>query len=176
MKFNGKSISKRKPIPAIFPRGDGETIILLCGTVNFDDFEGMIPMPKPKMRTHRDGSKTPIVDEPVYLAQISQYADRRVDWMALKSLQSTEGLEWETVEMSDPATWGNYKTELKQAGFADLELVRLVRAIHEANGLSDSKIEEATKDFFDGTLVAGLNLYTRPEEPSSTQSGEVVSD
>ena len=67
--------------------------------------------------------------------------------MILKSLEATEGLEWETVKMDDPETWLNYEKELKDSGLSPIEVGRIVGICMSANGLDERKMEAARDAF-----------------------------
>ena len=66
--------------------------------------------------------------------------------MFLKSLSATEDLEWETVDMSDPDTWGNFAEEL-DAVFTPAEQSAITDIVMSACGFNQDKIEEATRLF-----------------------------
>ncbi len=70
--------------------------------------------------------------------------------MILESLKATPNLEWESVNPSDPKTWGGYENELVDAGFSIPEISRVIDCVFDANGLNQKKIDEATKRFLAG--------------------------
>ena len=67
--------------------------------------------------------------------------------MILQSLRATDGLEWETVNYSDPTTWYAYKVELEKSGLTTADTSRIMSLVISANGLDQKKIDEATKAF-----------------------------
>ena len=69
--------------------------------------------------------------------------------MFIKSLLATDGLQFDTVDMSQPMTWANWQKELS-AVLSTGELSAVIDIILEANGLNDKKIEAATKSFLAG--------------------------
>jgi hypothetical protein len=78
---------------------------------------------------------------------MNEYNSKYNDYLFIKSLEATPGLEWETVNIDDPETWKNVHEELKNADLTPTEIQRIHYGIIEANGLSDAKVEEARKRF-----------------------------
>ena len=69
-------------------------------------------------------------------------------WMLLKSLDATEGIEWEKVKVSEPATWDLLEEELKDSGLNEVEIMRLYQAMMKVNSLDEEYLEEARERFF----------------------------
>ena len=85
--------------------------------------------------------------DPKYLNALDEWAMKKGYWITLKSLEGTPDLEWDTIDMDDPETWGNYLKEMNEAGLSDIEISRIVNAVSEACGLDQAKIDEATESF-----------------------------
>ena len=167
MKLNGEKPQPCEPVPVVFPRGN-KTIVLMCGIVDFTEFEERVKRPTPPIKHLPQGVDVPDFTNKTYLAALDDYGKLKVCWMVLDSLRATEGLEWDTVELDLPETWSNYATELNEGGFSDNDIIRIVHTIQEANGLSAERIEEATKDFLAGKLRPGLNGSSLTVEPTNT--------
>jgi hypothetical protein len=90
--------------------------------------------------------------------------------MAVKSLEPSE-ITWDTVDIANPATWGNWESDLKNAGLNQFEVNRVTGLVLEANSLDDDKIERARRLFLAGQAqeVVSSGLQT---EPANTSSGE----
>ena len=70
--------------------------------------------------------------------------------MIVYSLQSTPELEWEIVNYDKPETWASYEEELREAGFSEIEIGRVVMGVMRANSLDESLIDEARNSFLHG--------------------------
>lgn len=150
----------------------------MCGPVfDYDEYEALCPLPKPPMQFHKGGIKVPDLADETYLQQVNSRSDCRINYIVLKSLEYTEDLTWDTVDMKNPKTWGNYEQELKECYFTKTEVQRIQNACFEANSLSESKVEEARANFFAGLEEEKANessgLMLAQE---TTSSGEVASD
>jgi hypothetical protein len=72
--------------------------------------------------------------------------------MIIKSLEETEGLEFESIKLDDHTTWTNVYKEFKDSGLCDMEITRLIDGVMEANSLSDERVEEARSRFLASKL------------------------
>lgn len=167
MKLQGKVIEGPNVEEIIIPRGDSELVFQAQAILDWDEFEALCPKPTPGKVINRKGQKVEDLKSKTYQTAMQEWAERRVAFMVVKGLEATEGLEWDTVDLSKVNTWLNYKTELKNAGFTEAEQVRLLNGVLAANGLDESKVEAARQRF----------LLTKQEEssPESSQEGELNS-
>ena len=154
MKIKGQSIKPPKDVVVVIPR-DGESIVFRAKAVlDQTPFDAICPEPQvPRKKSYgakADLPAEPFPEEPNYVKALGEYHKHLQDWIFMESLSATEGLEWETVKPDQPDTWGNWQTELKAAGFSQLEIMRIFQAIIDANGLNQSRIDEATKSFLAG--------------------------
>lgn len=149
MKIKGKKIENVNKREVLIPRTNPEDNLTftVCAVLDYDAFEKMIPMPQPKKKMVPGGGFIFDMEDQGYKAAITQRDAKRSSWLILKSLDGTEGLEWETVDMSNPDTWNNYASELKSANLTTYEINKIIRAILEVNGLTEDKVE-AAKDSF----------------------------
>lgn len=149
MKIAGKSIKGPNKMSLVFPRGDDDFVVLWFQAVLKDsEFEKLCPPPKPPMVTKR-GADTPFPDfnDKGYKEATLDWGKRKANWLIITSLKATEGLEWDTINHDDPNTWNNLESELSAAGFADIEIQRIVAKCWEVNSLSEDKLEEARQRF-----------------------------
>jgi len=149
MKINGKIIEGPKPEVIVIPKGGEEFVFQALPVLSYEDFEKLCPTPLPPKILRPGGEESQDVNDKDFLASLDDWSKKKVAWMFLISLQATEGLEWETIDMSDPATWNNYNTELGKS-FTDSEINLIFTLVTSACGLNQDKIDEATKRFLAG--------------------------
>ena len=174
MKYKGQKIEGPNEEIIIIPRGTGDDIVLTARAVlDFKEFDDLITVPKPPMRMTRGESKhTPLLNDPKYKKEMDLYNQLRLSWLILTSLKATEDLEWETVDMFDSGTWNNYDEEMRDSGFSNVEIGRIIDGVMIANSLSQEKIDEARKHFLAGQREAAEASSSRLVEAKTTQSGE----
>lgn len=148
MKIKGKKIEGPNIEIIPIPRAMGDDIIFLAKAVlDMSPFETICPVPVPPMKVIRGGEQVPNLQDKGYLKSIENLSTKRLAWMVLTSLQATEGLEWETVDLSDPSTWELFRKEMKESGFSDVEINRVITGVINVNALNDDKIEAARERF-----------------------------
>jgi len=118
--------------------------------LKYEDFDLLCPRPTPPIKLLPSGEKSADVVDTKYKTALDTWASNKTLYMILTSLSVTEGLKWETVDMSKPDTWKNYEKELKDSGFSEAEIARIFRIVIEANGLDQTKIDLATERFLAG--------------------------
>jgi len=79
-----------------------------------------------------------------------QLVFRRIAYIVVHSLRPSE-IEWDTVQLDNPSTWGNWETELKNAGLSEIECSRVLGLVLEANCLDEAKLRKARELFLRGT-------------------------
>ena len=148
MKLNGKKLEGPNEVTIVIPRGSGPDIVLKARAVlDLDAFEDLCPLPTPPSRRMAGGQDVPNLKDKGYIASLQRRSVMRLNYIVLASLEATEGLEWETVDLSDSNTWDNYLEELKDSGFNPIEIQRIQADIIEVNALNEAKIEEARQRF-----------------------------
>ena len=150
MKINGEVIKKQGIEVIVFPRASGDIIFKAKPVTNFDDFIKLCPMPIPGEIVKPGNIRVLDIESPKYKADLSDWATKKSNWMLIQSLSATEGLTWDTINPSDSDTWKNFGKELEDCGLSPLELTRLFDIIITACGLTQDKIDEATKRFLAG--------------------------
>jgi phosphoribosylanthranilate isomerase len=146
MKINGFVVTGPQTEVVVIPRGEVELVIRAQAVLDYTDFDKLNPIPKPPVKMLAGGVTQENVEDPKYKERLSAWAQQKTDWMIIKSLSATECIEWETVKMDQPDTWKNYRDELESV-FTPDELSKIMEAVLVATGLTQSKIEEATKRF-----------------------------
>jgi len=148
MKIQGKKIEGANEVIIVIPRGSNADIVLKAQAVlDMDPFDSMCPPPEPPRKTLPGGKEVKNLKDASYLKSLDNHAVKRLNWIVLTSLEATEGIEWEKIDLSDPTTWNNFEEEMKEAGFSNVEVNRIVAACIEVNALNEEKIQEARERF-----------------------------
>jgi len=150
MKINGKDIPKQGIETIVFPRPGGDLVFKAKPISNYDDFDKLCPMPKPIEIVKPGNIRVLDVEHPEYKKQLKVWAEKKSNWMLIQSLSATEGLSWDSINLSDSDTWNNLAKELETSGLSQLELSKLFEIVLNACGLTQNKIDEATKRFLAG--------------------------
>lgn len=174
MKLDGRKIEGLNEEFIVIPRKDKDIVLRARAIPGYEEFEQMVQLPKPPIKMMPKGKKVSDFENPRYKAGVQDYAMKRTHWLILKSLEATDNLEWETVIMGDPDTWSNFEKEMRDSGFSEVELMKIIQMVMAANGLDETKLEKAREDFL-------LSQEKQPEESSSQvveqenmQFGELV--
>jgi hypothetical protein len=176
MKINGRKISEPNKEYIAIPRGNGEDIVFIAqAIIDGSEFEKLCPVPKPPLRKI-NGEDIPNLKDDNYLKKIDKYAKQRLAWMILTSLASTEGLEWEQVDLGDHSTWHLYEKELRDSGFSTTEIQRIINGVLNVNCLNEEKVEEARARFLLTLQKQQSELNSLPDALQTMQSGEPASD
>lgn len=150
MKINGKDIPKQGVEVIVFPRPDGDIVFKAKPVANFEDFEKLCPQPQPSELLKPGNIRVLDVEHPEYKKALKEWAEKKSNWMLIQSLSATEGLTWDSVNLSDCETWKNFAKELETSGLTPIELSKLFDIVITACGLTQNKIDEATKRFLAG--------------------------
>lgn len=147
MKIKGQRPEGPKPEIVVIPREAGDIIITCNPVFDFSAFDKLCPMPKPALITMKDGTTIEDVNDVKFVDKLYTRARRRTAWLILESLKGTPDLEWETINPSDPATWENVYTELRDAHFSDLESNKILQSVIRASAMDESRLDEARQRF-----------------------------
>jgi hypothetical protein len=170
--YKGKKISGPNVEYIIIPRSDEDIVFVAQAVLDMSEFDSLCPAPKPPPMMRKGGVKVPDDRDPRYLTAMNDHGTKRFNYMALKSLQATEDLEWENVNFSDPDTWSGWIDELKEAGFSDIEINRITIGVMNANCLNEARLDEARSRFLSGQGVEANGSSSHEGEPRIMQSGE----
>src|SRR4030042_3160573 len=146
MKIKGKKIegANIEIIPIL--RSEGDIFLKAQAILDMNEFDKMCPAPKPPKR--KIGTEdVPNLKDVNYLKALDLHAENRLNWMIITSLKATEDLEWETIDLGDSSTWRNVRKELKDSGFTEFEINRIIAGVMTANSLNEAKLEEARERF-----------------------------
>lgn len=148
MKINGKTLDGPKPNIIPILRGDDTIIFKAQAITDYSEFDAICKEPEPPLiRLKGNSAATPALKDKAYLEAVQDHSKKRVDYMIIKSLEATDGLEWDTVKLDDPNTFKNYESDLQNAGITIFEISRIIDSIMDINGLNEDRIEEARKRF-----------------------------
>jgi hypothetical protein len=175
MKLHGVKIEGPNVEEIVIPRGDTQIVFRATAVLDDQEFDDLCPRPKPRVAILKGGKRVEQTDEPTYREALNDWGRRRVAWLVLKSLEATEGLEWETVDYDDPKTWLNYEQELTASGFSDAEVARIINGVMAANGLSEAKVDEARKRFLASREAESAASSSPEGGPPTTPSGAPAS-
>lgn len=153
MKINGRVPEGPNVVPCVLPRQNGDLVFKAKALLDFDEFEKICPEPEPPIVRPAKGEPYKDLKDKKYLASMERQAGLRMDYLVIKSLEATEGLEWDTVQLSNPDTWKNYKDDLKNAGISAMETNRIIQAVMDANCLNEQRLKEAFDRFTAGEAV-----------------------
>lgn len=174
MLYKGRKIAGPRTIvvPVLRDESEGGNIYLkVQAVVDLEPFVKVCPPPEPPAIQLPGGKKRIDFDNVKYRSDIEAWAKKRSAWIALKALEATDGLEWETVKMSHPDTYVNWSSEMMSAGFSDFDVQRVLAAISDVNGLNESLIEEARQSFLNGVQEPANGQSSHLDEAQTTQSG-----
>lgn len=147
MKYKGKKIEGRNSDILVLLKGDEKIVFKAEAVENYDDFEKLVPEPKPPLRLKAGGTKVPNLNDPEYIKNMEEYGNYRTNYFILKTLENSPDLEWETVDITKSETWDNWKKELTESGFTEVEKIRILNLCTSVNCLNDDMLEAAKADF-----------------------------
>ncbi len=176
MKIHGKKLDGPNVEVLVIPRQDGDIVFKAEAILDYEPFEKACPLPQPPSILRPGGVHSQDTEDPKYKEAIQEWATLKMNWMIVKSLEPTEGLEWETVNMSEPETWDGFRQELEDGGFTVAEVTRLVGLVLDVNGLNQAKIDEATSRFLADLREAQDNESSPSSAQTITPSGGAASD
>lgn len=158
MKIGTRSFDGPQIDYLVIPRPDGDVPFAARAVLDRGDFDKLCPEPVPPnvMRPGDPPVMSVNTEDPDYKAKIIQRNKTWVHWLILKSLEATEGISWDTVDMSDPATWGNYVEELRLGGFNLAEIDRIRVFAMGMNAITSEKLDEAKKRFLASKLPQSI--------------------
>lgn len=162
MKIQGKNLDGPAIEILVIPRGEIDIVFQAQCVTDYTEFEAIYKSPEPPMILHRgDEVSVPNFQDKKYIEKMSDYAKAQTNYMILKSLEATEDLIWETIEMTQPDTWGNYEQELLDSGFSSIHIGRIINLVSIVNGLDEKMIQDAKKRFLASTLEVAAE-HTEP--------------
>lgn len=180
MKLFGKPAKAPSPVSVTIFREDEEgkpaNLQFLCGPIlDYEEFERICPIPRAPFISHVGGGTEVDTKDKRYAAKLETWSERRVQWMLIKSLNHTPGLEWEVVNLSKPDSWESYEKELKSF-LTVREFDELINSILEANSPTQNRRKEALENFTSTPVAPVKDSISQKDEPMTIPSGEPVDD
>jgi hypothetical protein len=132
----------------ILPRGDQRLVFRAHGLENMEPFKALCPEPKMPGKLTKDGW-VPDAEDAGYKSVMEEHSKRRLAYMVVCSLEPSE-IEWDSVQVDNPATWTNWEVDMKAAGLSQVECNRVLSLVLEANCLDEAKLRKARELFLQG--------------------------
>lgn len=179
MKYKGQKLEGPAEEVIVFPRQSGDIVFHLKAIINYDECDKLDPRPEAPVRLLPGGAtgrQQENVEDPKFKEAMDDWAHRRTLYMIIKSLEPSEDVEWDTIQLENPSTWTNFDTEMEESGFTAGETTYLIRKIMQVNGLDEDKIKEATDSFLAGQAEMLKEQLSQSLEQKDTPSGEPASD
>ena len=148
MKIGGVVVTPCEEL-LVLPRPEGAIPFRAKAVSINDEFDAKVPMPTPPKMQVKGGKFKEDYGDKNYLQAVDLRNSQRFAFMCIKSLEPSE-IEWSTVDLNKPATWGNWTKDLMEAGISEVEIGRIINLVMVANSLDEKKIEEARKLFLLG--------------------------
>jgi hypothetical protein len=147
MKMHGKEVRGVNRDVLVIPRMDGDLVFVAEAIQDWTEFETLCPVPSVPQKMIKGGKMVADPEAKEYQEKMLVWAQRKTNYMVLKSLTPTEGLEWETVQMQNPETWGNWRKELEESGFIENEVVKLLQLCSNVNCITEDMMARARENF-----------------------------
>jgi hypothetical protein len=136
----------------VLPRGSSQIVFRAQGLPDMEEFNKLVPEPKVPGKLTPQGYE-PMPNDPNYVAVLTEYNKRRLSYLVVKSLAPSD-IEWDTVKIESPGTWGNWEADLKANSLSQVECNLVLRLVMEANSLDESKLKRAREFFLLGPKPA----------------------
>jgi hypothetical protein len=133
----------------VLPRGDQRIAFRASGLKDMEEFKKLCPEPEAPRKLTKDGVVAD-TEDPDYKTALAGYQKRRMAYIVVHSLLPSQ-IEWDTVQIENPATWANWESDLKNAGISEVECNRVLGLVLEANCLDEAKLKKAREVFLQGT-------------------------
>jgi hypothetical protein len=175
LKIGGQVVSGANTGLIVIPRESGDIVFKFVAILDDSDYLRVNPEPKPPREyITKEQKHVEKVNDPKYKAKHEKWRGDKWDWMFLKSVEPSM-IEWETVKLDDPATWGNWKQELRDAGLSVGEIGQIENTFFETNIVTDAKLKEAKNRFLASQAQAMLETSSSTDTESlNTSLGEFV--
>lgn len=147
MKYKGKKLEGRNTDVLVLMRGQDRIVFKAEALDNYDEFDKLCSMPEPPKRLRPGGIQEANTSDPLYKKALDQYAENKVNYTIVRSLAVSEDIVWDNVHLDKVETWGNWRKELEEAGFTDIELMRVLQLCTRVNCLDEDLLDQAKEDF-----------------------------
>lgn len=147
MKYKGKKLEGRNTDILVLMRGQDRIVFKAQALESYDEFDKLCSMPSIPTRLRPGNVKEPNPNDTVYKGLVEKYAEKKTNYTIIKSLDISEDIEWDNVNLNKPETWGNWQKELKDAGFTEIEIMRVLQLCTRVNCLDEDLLDQAKEDF-----------------------------
>ena len=147
MKYKGKKVEGLNTDILVLMKGDDRIVFKAQAIANYREFNELAPQPKPPTRMMPGGVKEENPRDPAFQKALAAWAEMKTDYSIIKSLEISEDIEWDTIDLKKPDTWKNWRKELEQAGFTEIEILRVMQLCTSVNCLDDGLLTEAKEAF-----------------------------
>lgn len=147
LKIGGRVIDGPKTTILAIPREDNDIIFKFIAIGDDTEFEKISPEPiPPKYYSVKEKKNITNFEDKAYKDKMAIRATQKMNWFFLKSVAPSE-VEWDTVKLEDPTTYGNWREDLKNAGFSIGEMNAIFEAFMNTNTVTEEKMTEARNRF-----------------------------
>lgn len=156
MKIAGREIERPEGDIIAFPRKSGDIVFRVDPVMDLDEFETIVPLPKPRMARTKRGLE-PIVDDEQLTIQMDNYGKAKLGYILFKSIRPVgkddDGnevdldIEYEHIDPEQPMTYASWEQELRDSGLTTAEYNRLLQMVMEVNMLTEKRLDEARASF-----------------------------
>ena len=150
MKYKGKHLEGRNTDILVLNRGEDRIVIKAEALADFKEFNDLCPVPEPPIKIRPGGVKEADTVNPRYQEALSNWAEKKTNYTIIKSLEATKDLEWDTVKISNPDTYANWRVEMAESGFTEIEILRVLQLCTRVNSLDDDLLDQAKETFLAG--------------------------
>lgn len=159
----------------VLPRKKTQIVLTARALADMDLFEKLVPEPKPKRVFKKGTGWVADLEDTTYMDQMKQYGEMRVAYFVVMSLEPSE-IEWDSVDVNKPATWGQWEDDFKGCGFTQHECNLILGLCFRVNQLDERKLEQARQLFVLGQEAAANESSSPSSEQKNTPSGEHASE
>lgn len=132
----------------ILPRIEKDVVLHAIAVPYEEEFDELCPSPSPTEERDLKGNLIRYVyDDPKYRKKVMEYTKNKVDFLVIKTISN---VNWERVDVKDPSTWCNWRSEALESGITEHELGRIVQEVSEAYSPTQESIKKAREDFLAG--------------------------
>lgn len=173
MKIGGQDAAGPKKGLIVIERSTARYVFHFTAVLDDSEFEKLFPEPKPPRSWKKEaGGVVDNVLDPTYLKAREKWAESKSDWYFLKSIEESK-IEWDSVKMDDPTTWGNWKKDFKAAGFSSNEIRAIENEFYKTNVVTEEMLNEARGRFLASQAMELLAEQLSPASESlSSESSE----
>ena len=147
MKYKGKKVEGRNSDVLVLMKGGDRIVFKAEAVENYNDFTELVPEPKPPEIIRPGGIKQINLKDFTYVKRMEEYAIQKTNYFIIKSLQISEDIEWEVVDIEKPETWKNWRKELADSNFTEIEILKIMQLCTRVNSLDEDMLDEAKQAF-----------------------------